>query len=89
MRKTGEVEEGLKFAKNVRIAPNDIITVWSSDENKKNEPPHTIVMKKQRWPVADVMETILRNKEEQVRFLNFGKFPSDTVDRCLKEKRIS
>lgn len=55
-----------KFAKSVKIPGNETITVWSSGENKKHEPPLNIVMKNQKWATGDVMETVLHNKESEV-----------------------
>lgn len=67
VRKVGDVDIAFKFAKSFKLPPNETTTVWSSGENKKNEPPLTIAMKNQKWTIGDVMETLLQNKEGDVR----------------------
>lgn len=62
----GDSDIAFKFAKSVKIPPNETVTVWSSGENKKHEPPLTIVMKNQKWVTGDIMETLLQNKEGEV-----------------------
>lgn len=62
-RKVGDVDISFKFAKSVKVPANETITVWSSGENKKHEPPLNIVMKNQKWATGDVMETVLQTKE--------------------------
>ena len=37
----------------VKIEPGATITVWSSDSGRTHEPPYNIVMKGQKWFVAD------------------------------------
>lgn len=72
VRRVADKDIAFKFAKTVKLGPKDTITVWSSGENKKNEPPHTIVMRNQKWTVADMMETVLKNKDGQVRIFYFN-----------------
>lgn len=74
IRKVGDVEIAFKFAKSVKLPPNETTTVWSSGENKKNEPPLTIAMKNQKWIVGDAMETLLRDKEGDVISLSLFLF---------------
>ena len=66
VRRCGDKDIAFKFAKTVKLGPKETITVWSSGENKKHEPPHTIVMKNQKWNVSDIMETVLQNKDGDV-----------------------
>lgn len=77
-RKAGETDIAFKFAKSVKIPGNETVTVWSSGENKKHEPPFNIVMKNQKWTTGDVMETVLQNKEGEELASMFHK----------KERRI-
>lgn len=69
IRKVGDADIAFKFAKSVKLGPGETITVWSSGENKKHEPPHTIVMKNQKWVTGDVMDTVLQNKDGEVEIL--------------------
>lgn len=66
IRKVEGVDIAFKFAKSVKLPPNETVTVWSSGENKKNDLPHTIVMKNQKWIIGDTMETVLQNKDGEV-----------------------
>lgn len=67
IRKAGETEVVYKFHRTVKIEPNAYITVWSSDSGQDHEPPSNLVMKGQRWFVADNMSTsILNNNGEEV-----------------------
>ena len=66
VRKAGDLETTHKFHRSVKIEPNGYITVWSSNLGKEHEPPSNIVMKSQKWFVADNMTTTLvdNNGEE-------------------------
>lgn len=67
VRKAGDQDIVYKFHRNVKIEPNNYITIWSADSGHVNEPPHNLVMKGQRWFVADNMTTtILNNNGEEV-----------------------
>lgn len=59
----GGNETAFKFHRSVKIDPNGTVTVWSSDSGVTHEPPQTIVMKQQKWFVADNMKTVLMNAE--------------------------
>lgn len=60
-RKAGELETTFKFHRSVKIEPKTEITIWSSDQGKDHEPPSNLVMKAQKWFVADNMVTQLIN----------------------------
>lgn len=61
VRKAGELETNFKFHRSVKIEPKGEITIWSSDQGKDHEPPNQLVMKAQKWFVADNMTTLLYN----------------------------
>lgn len=50
-----------KFHRTVKVEPDGIVTVWSSDCNQAHEPPTNIVMKGQKWIVGDKIETTVLN----------------------------
>lgn len=67
MRKAGELESTYKFHRAIKVEANATITVWSSDAGVDHEPPANLVMKGQRWFVADNMTTtLLNNNGEEV-----------------------
>lgn len=67
VRKAGDAEVVFKFHRTVKIEPNAYITIWSSDSGQDHEPPSNLVMKGQRWFVADNMSTsIINNNGEEV-----------------------
>ncbi|XP_017786251.1 PREDICTED: lamin Dm0-like [Nicrophorus vespilloides] len=67
LRRCGDAEISFKFHRSVKIEPNGTVTVWSSDSGKEHEPPTNIVMKGQKWLVADNMVTcIINNSGEEV-----------------------
>lgn len=67
VRKAGEQDIIYKFHRTVKIEPNAYITIWSSDSGHSNEPPSNLVMKGQKWFVADNMTTsIINNNGEEV-----------------------
>lgn len=45
----------------MKLEPGATATVWSSDSNQTHEPPSNLVMKSQKWVVADNMSTVLIN----------------------------
>lgn len=61
LRKAGDNEIVFKFHRTVKIEPNSYVTIWSSDSGKDHEPPANLVMKGQRWFVADNMTTSVIN----------------------------
>ncbi|KRT78232.1 hypothetical protein AMK59_6704 [Oryctes borbonicus] len=63
LRKAGEEETLYKFHRSIKADPNATITVWSSDLGKEHEPPSNLVMKGQRWFVADNMTTTILNSD--------------------------
>lgn len=67
MRKAGELETHFKFHRTIVIKPNTYVTVWGSDSNAAHNPPSDIVMKGQKWFVADTMTTQLLNNAGEVR----------------------
>jgi len=66
VRRAGDLETSFKFHRSVKIEPGAIITVWSSDSGQTHEPPYNIVMKGQKWFVADTMSTTLFNNTGEV-----------------------
>ncbi|CAH1394338.1 unnamed protein product [Nezara viridula] len=61
-RKAGDSSTIYKFHRNIKMEPGATITVWSSDvPDKSHEPPESLLMKGQRWMVADTMTTVLLN----------------------------
>lgn len=97
VRRVGDVDIAFKFAKSVKIPANETITVWSSGENKKHEPPFNIVMKNQKWATGDVMETVLQNKDGEVfgifffkwyvKSCTFNLFVSTLIGRCFHDSQ--
>ena len=61
VRKAGDNETLFKFHRSLKIEPNGHVTVWSSDQNKEHDPPTNVVMKGQKWMVADNMTTTVFN----------------------------
>lgn len=61
VRRAGDEEVAYKFHRTVKIEPGSHVTVWSSDSGKDHEPPSSLVMKGQRWFVADDMRTAVVN----------------------------
>ncbi|XP_043280320.1 lamin Dm0-like isoform X2 [Venturia canescens] len=63
IRKAGALETVFKFHRTVKIDAGANIMVWSADIGAHHEPPSNIVMKGQKWFIADNMTTILLNNE--------------------------
>ncbi|RZC41724.1 Filament, LTD, DUF390, APG6, and/or DUF4600 domain containing protein, partial [Asbolus verrucosus] len=61
IRKAGDHETLYKFHRSVKVEPNGYVTIWSSDQNKEHDPPSSLVMKGQKWLVADNMTTTVFN----------------------------
>lgn len=66
IRRAGDLETSFKFHRSVKIEPGATITVWSSDSGQTHEPPYNIVMKGQKWFVADSMSTTLLSNTSEV-----------------------
>ncbi|KAL4716861.1 hypothetical protein ACJJTC_012672 [Scirpophaga incertulas] len=65
VRKAGDQETVFKFHRTVKLEPGAVATVWSADCGADHEPPRHIVMKGQKWFVADVFTTALLNHEQE------------------------
>ncbi|XP_032678920.1 lamin Dm0-like isoform X2 [Odontomachus brunneus] len=63
LRKAGALETVFKFHRTVKLDASATVMVWSADIGATHEPPSNIVMKGQKWFVADNMTTILLNNE--------------------------
>lgn len=61
VRRAGDDETVFKFHRSVKIDADGTVTVWSSDAGQTHEPPTNIVMKSQKWFVADNTSTLLLN----------------------------
>ncbi|KAL0111738.1 hypothetical protein PUN28_013139 [Cardiocondyla obscurior] len=66
IRKAGSLETVFKFHRSVKIDAGANVMVWSADIGATHEPPSNIVMKGQKWFVADNMTTTLINIEGEV-----------------------
>lgn len=66
-RKAGDQETLFKFHRTVKLEPGATATVWSADSGATHEPPRDIVMKGQKWFVADNITTTLFNNDQEVR----------------------
>lgn len=55
-----------KFHRTVKLEPGAIATVWSADAGVDHDPPRDIVMKGQKWFVADSFTTTLLNNDQEV-----------------------
>lgn len=65
VRKAGDQETLFKFHRTVKLEPGAIATVWSADTGAEHDPPRDIVMKGQKWFVADSFTTALLNNEHE------------------------
>ncbi|XP_037968723.2 lamin Dm0 [Plutella xylostella] len=63
VRKAGDQETVFKFHRTVKLEPGAVATVWSADVGADHEPPHSLVMKGQKWFVADNISTALLNTD--------------------------
>lgn len=66
LRKAGDQETTFKFHRTVKLEPGAIATVWSADAGVDHDPPRDIVMKGQKWFVADTFSTTLLNTDQEV-----------------------
>lgn len=65
VRKAGDQETVFKFHRTVKLEPGAIATVWSADAGVDHDPPRDIVMKGQKWFVADSFTTALLNNDQE------------------------
>lgn len=65
LRKAGDQETVFKFHRTVKLEPGAIATVWSADASVDHDPPRDIVMKGQKWFVADSFTTALLNNDQE------------------------
>jgi len=61
--KASETETVYKFHRSLKIAPGASVTVYSAGTGVTHDPPASLVMKEQRWCVADRMVTQLLNMD--------------------------
>lgn len=66
VRRAGSLETTFRFHRSVKLDGGATATVWSADSGHEHEPPHSIVMKGQKWFVADNMNTVLLNNNQEV-----------------------
>ncbi|XP_049874763.1 lamin-C-like isoform X2 [Pectinophora gossypiella] len=65
LRKAGDQETIFKFHRTVKLGPGEVATVWSADAGADHDPPRDIVMKGQKWFVADTFTTALLNTDQE------------------------
>ncbi|GBP37453.1 Lamin-C [Eumeta japonica] len=65
IRKAGDQETAFKFHRTVKLEPGAIATVWSADTGAEHDPPRDIVMKSQKWFVANSFTTTLYNNDQE------------------------
>lgn len=65
VRKAGDQETQFKFHRTVKLEPGAVATVWSADTGAEHDPPRDIVMKGQKWFVADNFTTTLVNTDHE------------------------
>ncbi|XP_014356572.2 lamin-C [Papilio machaon] len=65
IRKAGDQETVFKFHRTVKAEPGAVVTVWSADVGADHDPPRDIVMKGQKWFVADQFTTTLYNIDQE------------------------
>lgn len=66
LRKAGALETIFKFHRTAKLDANSTVMVWSADIGATHEPPSNVVMKGQKWFVADNMTTILLNNDGEI-----------------------
>ncbi|KAI8438728.1 hypothetical protein MSG28_011141 [Choristoneura fumiferana] len=71
-RKAGDQETVFKFHRTVKLEPGATATVWSADCGAEHDPPRDIVMKGQKWFVADNFTTALLNNEQELGEIREG-----------------
>lgn len=57
----GDDETVFKFHRQAVLKPGSSVTVWSAESDQTHNPPTDLVMKSQKWFVADSMKTTLLN----------------------------
>ncbi|XP_035717336.1 lamin Dm0-like isoform X1 [Vespa mandarinia] len=65
LRKAGTLETLFKFHRTAKLDAGGSVTVWSADIGATHEPPSNIVMKGQKWFIAENMTTVLLNNESE------------------------
>ncbi|KAK7026831.1 putative intermediate filament [Halocaridina rubra] len=64
IRNAGDAETVYKFHSKSKVPGGSVVTIWSCDSNATHEPPLNIVMKNQKWAVAENMTTKLLSTSE-------------------------
>lgn len=83
IRRAGALETSFKFHRTAKVDAGASVTVWSSDIGANHEPPSNIVMKGQKWFIADTMITTLLNNdgEEMAKSERKRQMLSTTITR--------
>lgn len=93
VRKTPDNDDvTFKFHRTVKIEPNAHVTIWSADSGQDHDPPSNLVMKGQRWLVADNMTTsVVNNNGEEVAVSEryVGILPFGDLCDCLGSVELS
>ncbi|XP_076686875.1 lamin-C isoform X2 [Andrena cerasifolii] len=63
IRKAGSLETVFKFHRTAKLEGGGTVMVWSADIGATHEPPSNIVMKGQKWFIAETMTTTLFNND--------------------------
>jgi lamin B len=72
-RLSGEIETTHKFHRQMKLEPNAIVTIWSSDALAAvHEPPTNLVMKGQKWFPGEEIKTALKNNSGEVKIYLFN-----------------
>ncbi|KAL3270633.1 hypothetical protein HHI36_021165 [Cryptolaemus montrouzieri] len=67
VQKVGEEETQYKFHRTLKLAANETVTVWSSDQNQDHEPPSQLVMKGSKWVTGEnMLTTLINNNGDEV-----------------------
>lgn len=66
VRKAGSRTMNYKFHRTTILKPGSLVTVWSSGSNKTHNPPADLLMKTQKWHVAQEMTTTLLDSNNTV-----------------------
>jgi len=86
VHKANETETVYKFHRSLKMAPGASVTVWSAGTGISHEPPSALVMKEQRWFVADQMTTSLLNSSgEEMAQLECHRELTSTSDTRQRE----
>ncbi|KAK4299806.1 hypothetical protein Pmani_027949 [Petrolisthes manimaculis] len=84
IRKAGEAETVYKFHSKAKLPSGESVTIWSCDAEATHEPPTTLVMKNQKWAVADQMTTSLVSTSEEMA-VRESKWESETYSSSLDQ----